>query len=79
MKGKKQYKNDKFAKCDNCGSRVYKENQRHYKDKYCCSTYFGWPTTHDEVFCDFCDREGLKKHLEKLNEEGLLKGKKNET
>lgn len=79
MKGKKQYKNDRFAKCDGCGARIYREDERHYKFKCGCSSILGSYGILDEAYCTSCDREGLRKHLEKLNQEGLLKSKKNKT
>lgn len=68
MKGKKKYKNDQFAKCDGCGNRIYKEEERHYKGKYGCSSIFGYDVIIiDEAYCDICDKDGLKNKLIELD------------
>lgn len=71
MKGKKKYKDDRFSRCDGCGKRVYKESERHYKEKYFCSISLGFPTIPVEVYCDDCDKDGLTKIILELQKKHL--------
>jgi len=62
--GKKQFKNDPYAKCDECGKRIYDEKDRIYK--------WGWFHVFEDwriatgVYCAECDMKALHSLIESL-------------